>query len=193
MSLSVVTAATEEPLSVGEAKHHLRQDAAIDDDLIEGLISSARALAETYTRRVFVTQTLKYSRDLFPDGSYFNLPVPPVSSVTAFQYYDSDGTLQSMDSTAYISDTDSEPARICLARNHTWPVTESNRPNAVQVTFVAGYGGAVNVPKGIKSAMLLMIGSMYEYRSDTITGTIVAEVPLGAKRLLDPFCWGSYV
>lgn len=56
---------------------------------------------------------------------------------------------------------------------------------------ITGAGTTPNVlgilPKEIEAAMLLLIGDLEQYRSDVITGTIVASLPRGVEALLDPF------
>jgi len=66
MSLTIVTPPAEEPVTLTEAKNHLRVDLSDDDSLISALIVAAREHAEAITRRAFITQTLKLSLDAFP-------------------------------------------------------------------------------------------------------------------------------
>lgn len=92
------------------------------------------------------------------------LPRSPLQAVTSVQYYDTDGTLQTLAPSAYLVDTFSEPARITPAVGTAWPSTQ-NRANAVLVAFTAGYGasGAV-VPQGILHWILLVTATLYENR-----------------------------
>lgn len=55
-----------EPLSLDEAKLHLRVDFGDDDTLIMALIVAARQFAETITRRALVQQQWKIVGDRFP-------------------------------------------------------------------------------------------------------------------------------
>jgi uncharacterized phiE125 gp8 family phage protein len=64
----LVTAPSVEPVSLAEAKLHLRVETSMTDDdtLIQALIVSARTLGEQITRRAFITQQWKLVLDQFP-------------------------------------------------------------------------------------------------------------------------------
>ena len=66
MGLRQTTPPAVEPLSLIEAKAHLRLDIPDDDALILGLISAARYAAENLCRRVMVTQSWELTLDGFP-------------------------------------------------------------------------------------------------------------------------------
>ena len=51
-----------EPVSLDDAKAHLRIDHDADDDVIARLISVARMMAEEYTGRAFIRRTSAWSR-----------------------------------------------------------------------------------------------------------------------------------
>ena len=56
MSLQLITPPAIEPVTLAEAKAHLKVDTTDDDTLITSLIAAARARAEWHTRRAFITQ-----------------------------------------------------------------------------------------------------------------------------------------
>jgi uncharacterized phiE125 gp8 family phage protein len=66
MALILVTPPAEEPVSLAEAKSHLRVDFADDDALIAGIIVAARQRAETVCRRALVSQQWRLVVDRFP-------------------------------------------------------------------------------------------------------------------------------
>ena len=66
MSLQLVTPPTGEPVSLAEAKLHLRVDVDDDDALIGSIISAARQAAETLTGRQLITSRWKLVLDAFP-------------------------------------------------------------------------------------------------------------------------------
>lgn len=178
--MKIFTAPTHEPVTLIEAKDHLRVDHADDDALISALIVAARQWCEEYTGRQFMTSTWDWTLDEF--ASLFSVPRPPLQSVTSVKYLDSDGVEQTLVSTAYRVDAISEPGRIALDYDQSWPSTYSVL-NAVTVRFVAGY---TTVPEPIRQAVLIMVGELYENREDTIALTI-NSVPFGVRALLGPY------
>jgi len=204
----IVTQPATEPVSLIEAKAHLRVDHPEDDALISALISSARMHAETITRRALVTQQWKLVLDSFPplepqgllssvlsarrSGFEIVLQHPPLQAVNSVKYIDATGIQLTLASTEYIVDTVSEPARLTPAYGKSWPNTQT-QINAVEVTFTCGYGSAETVPAGIKSWLLVRIGSLYEHREEValLTRGSVAPLPF-VDSLLDPFLTRSF-
>ena len=143
MGLSLATAPASEPLSVADAKDHLKVTISTDDTLIGDYITAARQYAEGVTRRAFVEQTWDYTLDRFPlDG--IKLPIQPVSSVSYVQYVDTAGSTQtftngtSPDTPKYDVFTDGPRTTIVPKFNLVWPATRVH-PSVVTVRFVAGY------------------------------------------------------
>lgn len=184
-ALSLVTAPTTEPVTVDDFKSHSRIDADEEDaSTITGYLKASRKLVETYLRRQLITATYRFSLDRFPCDC-IELPLPPVQSVSALAYVDSDGTTQTWDSSNYRLDTYSEPARIEPAYNVSWPTIRCVS-NAVNVTFVCGYGAAGAVPDTIKTAIKITTAVLFEMRD------VSAPLPEQAKHLLMSERWGSY-
>ena len=69
MPMQLLTPPAGEPVSLEEAKLHLRVDFNDDDGLIQMLISSARQAAETITNRQFMTARWRMILDSFPGPS----------------------------------------------------------------------------------------------------------------------------
>jgi len=189
MGLSIATQPTAEPLTVAEAKAHLRVDISDDDTLIGDYISAARQYAEGVTRRAFVEQTWDFTLDRFPVGA-IRLPIQPVSSVTYVQYVDTAGATQtftegtSPDVTKYDVFTDGPRATIVPKYNLTWPDTRDH-PGVVTVRFVAGYA---TFPEDLKQALKLLVGHQYENREAVIFGfSTVQSLPLGVQSFLSPY------
>lgn len=91
MNVSLVTAPTIEPITVQEAKDHLRIATFDDDAYIATLITVAREEVEDITRRAIMTQTWDYFIDGFPDGYGITLPFGRLASVTSVKWKDEDG------------------------------------------------------------------------------------------------------
>jgi len=185
ITLTVVSAAASEPVTLEEAKRHLRVDGTEEDTLIEGLIAAARELVEGETGRTLMAQTIRQYFDDFPeDGGTLRLAVYPVRSVASLKYLDDDGTETTLAADDYRADVTSEPARIDPACGETWPTTYG-ASNGVWVNVEAGYASAAAVPRGLKQAILLLVGHWYENREAINIGNIVAELPMAVRSLLN--------
>lgn len=153
------------------------------DAHLTALIGAATEHVEQYTRRALITQTWRLTLDRFP--CEIVLPRPPVQSVSSITYVDDDGATQTLSSSLYQTCLESSPARIVPAYNEVWP-TVRNIPEAVQVTYVAGYGAAAtDIPEQFQQIILLLVGHWFEHREAIVSGTSAAEVPLGAIHLMD--------
>lgn len=181
---------TTEPVTLAEAKTHLRVDTTADDSLIEGLIAAARQWVEHYTRRALITQTWAASLHRFPhqECEPILLPHSPLQSVDSIEYLDLSGASTTWAASKYQVDDVSEPPRILPVEAEDYPSEQDDTFNTVTITFTAGYGDAESdVPQPIRQAMFLLVGEMYERREQAVTGTIINEVPLGVQALLGPY------
>lgn len=212
-SLKRVTPPAVEPLTLAEAKAHLRVDIADDDALIGSLISAARMKCEDHVARSYVTTTWRLMLDTFPvptlnanvgDASLgwallsytpervypstaepIRLPRADVLAVTGLTYVDSTGTTQTLAPSEYVVQ-DGAPGMVYPAYGKTWPAAR-RQPGAVQVTFTAGYGpDASTVPDTVKAAMRLLIGLMYEKREE------IDDLPQFIQWILAGEDWGVY-
>lgn len=172
-------------ISLAEAKAFLRVDSDYDDDdaYITSLIGVATNVVEQFTRRRLITQTYNIYYDEFPP--YMDLQVGNVASVTHVKYYDTDNTLQTLDTSQYDVDIRVKPGRIYQAEDGNFPNTYE-RANSVEVEFVVG-SAASDVEDAIKQAMYIVIGRYYENRQDVVMGTQVNELPLMVEHLLTPY------
>lgn len=164
MGLKLITGPAAEPVSLTEAKLHLRVDSDADNALIPGLITAARMLCESYQSRAYLAQTLELRLDAWPREREIELPRPPLALVTSVKWKDSEGTEHTMDTDEYLVDTDSEPGRIVLADGCSWPSGELYPAGAVAVRYAAGAALAASVPQNVKQAILLTVGDWYQDR-----------------------------
>lgn len=176
MALVLKTAPAVEPLSLEEVKAHLNIEADFtdDDSLLNGYIAAARQLGENLTRRQFVPATYELVIDEFPADGAIELPRPPLQAVDSITYLDTDGVEQTLGTDYYRVDTDSEPGRVLLAYDKSWPSTQSV-PNAVRVRYQTGYpldaSSDPTTPQAIKQWMLIRIAGWYELREPFVAGT----------------------
>lgn len=186
---TLITAPTVEPVTLAEARNHLRVDTADDDALIQRCLVSARRWAEMYTRRAFVTQTWEAMYDHWP--RVLEVPLPPLQSVIQVSYRTSANVLVVVPPVTYIVDVISTPGRVVLAPGQTWPGDSLWPANPIVVRFTAGYGLAAAVPDDIKSAILLMTGYLYEYREQA-AHPVPKALPFAAENLLMPYIAGWF-
>jgi len=186
---TVTTAPTAEPVTLSEAKDYTKVEVSDDDTLINDLITSARLYVENYTRRALITQTITMKIDWhFPHVIEL---LPDLQSVTAasFTYVDSNGDTTQVPTATYTVDTTSDPGRVYLAYNQTWPTVRMQR-QAISVVFVTGYGdNGSSVPEPIRTAIKMMVTYHYETRqphAQAIGGTII-NFPRTVDDLLMPY------
>lgn len=183
-----VTPPSAEPVTLVEAKSHLREDGDGQDTLIESLITAARELVEGSTGRVLMPCVIRQYFDEFDECGYLRLSPVPVRSIASIAYLDTNGDEQELDQADCGVDVVSEPARLEIP-NAGWPATY-DVINAVWVNVNAGYADAASVPRALKQAILLLVGHWYENREAINIGNIVADLPLA----VDSLCkrWAVY-
>jgi len=136
MKYRITSPATTDPVSLTEAKLHLRVDSSADDELIRNLVHAATVWCERYEGRAYCVQTITAKMDKWTDEIV--LPVAPLLKVDSVSYIDTAGTTQTLASTFYNVDTTREPGRITLAYQKTWPALYAV-PDAITIVYKVGY------------------------------------------------------
>lgn len=174
------------PVSVLDARAHLRLTGHEEDTLVAALIAAATDILDGWSGilgRCIVTQTWTQSFEEF-DGDDLHLPFPDVQSVTV-QYYDANNASQTLSSSAYHLINSADGAELELAYGQVWPNVYP-RPDAITVTMVCGYGDPADVPSALKAAVLLHVGHLFANR-EAIGSNSLAELPLAYKFLTAPY------
>lgn len=189
----LITAPAAEPLTLAEARLHLRIDDDIteEDTLLEALIKAVRSRAEHELGRRLVTQTWDMVLDAFPDGTdairlHSSLWQP--QSITHVQYLDTAAVVQTMSAADYTLDPHTAPGYVFLNEGASWPGDAADSANAVKVRVVCGYGAAAtDVPEDVRAWMKLQLGTLWEHRAAIASGVNVSELPgRFVAGLLDP-------
>lgn len=189
MALRLITEPEDWPITLQEAKDHLRVDVSDDDDLIESFIEAATDYCDGpsgYLGRALVEQTWELVLDEFPEEE-ISIPLPPLIAVDFIKYDNPAGEEITMSAADYTVDNVSEPGWILPVGD--WPSTFEGI-NAVRIRFRCGWaddGGSPavqNVPATIKSAIKLIIGNLYANRETIILGQSVNEIPMSAQFLM---------
>lgn len=158
--MPLITAPSAEPVTLTDAKLHLRVDHSDDDTLIASLITAARQQAEHRTGRRFGVQTWQRAYDAFPAWSLM-LPDPPVIEIVSIKYDDQDGAEQTLAPADYRLRPHSEPGVVLPVK--AWP-TAAAEPGAVRVTYRCGVDATDARWQSLRAWMLLAIGTWYAQR-----------------------------
>jgi len=183
----VSSAPTSYPISLTEAKEHLRITDTTEDTLIESLIQASTEYCEIYENRKYCNQTIVACYDSF--DSKLILPCNPVQSISSITYIDDNEVEQTLDSSLYTLDNYSCPSFVYISSSASLPTVNSDYPNPVRVTYEAGYesnpSSTDSIPARVKASIKLILGALFENRENFITGTITSEIPFSAKCLLN--------
>lgn len=172
-----------EPVSLDEAKAHLRVDITDDDSTISTQVQSARGYVEQVTARTLVLRSYEWRLDSWPGGT-LDLPVTPVTSITGIFTIDEAGVETEFDAANYYLVSD----KVVLKQDSTWPDVQRSH-EGILVRFNAGY---TDVPAGLKSAILLIVGDLYENREASLVGSVSSSVQFSVDALVRPYRlhWG---
>lgn len=185
MTVSLLAPPTLEPVSLEEAKAHLRLVGTDDDDYVSALIVAARLQVETAIRRVLIDQTWRIYRDDWPRDGLVELPVAPVRSIVEIVVYDADGDPTTLAPTAWALDAASVPARLRLLGTGPAP----GRPlNGIEIDVVAGFGASgISVPQPLRLAIMTLVARWFENREGAGFGIVPSAVADAFEALVAPY------
>lgn len=192
----VVVPPTAEPISLEDARQHVRitpylEDGTAhpDDLLLMALVGAAREFCEEFTGMSLALKTYEAAADSFPpNGVPLELPHPPFVALESVVFGSGSGDVFGA------SDVDvdlwSNPQRLFVPGD--WPAVEK-APGAVRVRYQAGYrltdapssDTTPELPKLTRAALLLVVGHLYENREASVERAL-QELPLGVTSLLRP-------
>lgn len=170
-----------EPVTLDQARAHLRLDAHDEDDLLNAFLVAARAALEGRTRRAFITQSWRLILDAWPKGAVFP-PIAPVSAVTAVTMNDAEGP-RILAATDYETVLGERPR---LLPSIVWPAP-TRRIGGIHIDMVAGYGAAGAVPEPLRLAILLLTAHWFEHREPVSLGAHGDELPFTVSALIAPY------
>lgn len=201
MNPTLITGPAVEPLTLAEAKEHLKIDHADEDGYITTLISAARKFAEGYTRLRLVEQTLMWTLDRWPGyggttqeshplisgygkNRFLEVPAGPLISVTSITTYDDAdvGTVWDV-ANYYVS---SPQNRVYRRTGVAWPIA-GRAGGGIEILYKAGFGTlASDVPKSLRQALLLLVSHLYQNREPVTEGAAL-NVPFTIREHLNLF------
>lgn len=189
----LVTAPTVDCVSLADAKAHLRVDHSEDDGLIKAFIAAAVNHLDGYggiLGRALMAQEWRQSLPFWPASRSVELVLAPALSIVKVEVLPSDGgSAVTVGDTAYrLVGAGSVAPRLLFNLDAALP-SPACAPDAVSITFAAGYGTeADKLPPALKSAILLMVGDLWRFRDSVQLGPSTA-IPMSTTvdRLIAPF------
>ena len=164
MSSILTTPPAVEPVTLAEAKLHLRIGHDDDDDFISTLIVSARRVAEAQTGLALIAQGWSCFRDGWPETGVVDLPLAPLIAIGAVTVFGEDDSAAIIDPANYYADAVSRPPRLLPRGSRLWPVP-GRLGNGIEIALTAGFGAAPsNVPEDLRNALKQLVAHWYENR-----------------------------
>lgn len=177
MSIVIVTPPAGYPVTLAEAKSHLRVTDTSHDERITAYIAAATKQVENMAEMLLAEQTVRLEIDGFPDGA-IEIPIAPVQSITSVKYDDADNA-----ETTLVANTD---YFVALGGRYPkispvseWPTAYDGKPASVRVVMVVGYDPGSssptlygdNVPADLKHAILIKVKELFDVGGETIIST----------------------
>jgi len=191
MSLALTSGPAVEPVSVSEAKAHLRLDGSAEDILVASLIVTSRLHVEAALGLALVTQSWLLTFDQWPEGREANrgevrFPLRPIQSVTSVTVRGPGGAPEVVPAGDYLLDGQALRPRL-IPRDGRWP-PPGQAANGIEIAFVAGIGDAAgDIPQPIRHAVLMLVAHWYEHRDPLEIGSPAAAIPAAVSELLKPY------
>jgi uncharacterized phiE125 gp8 family phage protein len=179
----LITPPALEPVSLAEARAHLRIAHVDEDALIGTLISSARRIVEARTGLFLIEQVWTSYLDDWPDDGIVLLPLSPVTVVGEVGVFGEDDVKAVIDPAHYYADLTSRPPRLLLRGSRVW-ARPGRIANGIAITVTAGYGPAApSVPEALRQAVLQFVAHWYEHRGNAVP----PPLPLTIDPLIQPY------
>lgn len=175
--LNQTTAPADLLITLADAKTNLAIEHADDDDRITKLIQAAQEIIEDEADASILSQQWALQSCDFPTM----LTKPPVTTIDSVTYYDSDNNSQTLAPSEYYLLSSRYEASVVY--NSTRPALYA-RPDAVTVTYTAGYSAA---PERAKQACRALVDLLNENRGD---GEF--KIPTAVMRLIRSLKHGGY-
>ncbi len=185
MALELLGGPASEPVSLAEAKTHLRVDHSDEDDLISSLITTSRLQVEAALGLALITQQWVLRADCWPLSGVVELPLRPLISVDEVRVLDAEGAATTLDDISYAVDNNGDRPRL-MSRTGYWPLPGA-RLNGIEIEFTAGFGTTASlVPHDIRQALLALIVHWFEHRGADAHRT-PPPIPNSVSALLMPY------
>lgn len=184
MTYEILTPSILAPISLDDAKLHMRVDSNDENAVIENLIKSAVEAFETATSYAILTQTWMLTFDVWPaadqtdgwwDGvkvgaignltsGHVDIDKAPFVSVEKVETINDDGNFDTWDSANYYFIKNMKFGQL-FADEVNFPTPARDRAG-IKITFKVGHATEAQVPYLIKNALLQLVEHWYEKKSE---------------------------
>ena len=169
--IEIVSTTGSELITTSDVKDYVRIDTTADDTLIDRMIVQARIWCENYISRDIVAKERKYYLD--KAEGFIQIPFAPVATITSV-------TVQG--SSAEYQEKGLNKEQIILTSGVNQVLSGSNTSFAMEVLITYTTAGLSD--DLIKQALLQMVSTYYDNRTDFIQGKNVNEIPTNVKSIL---------
>lgn len=172
-----------EPITLAEAKAHLRLDGADEDGVVAALVTAARIAVERATRLVLIEQSWRLVLDRWPPGRVLRLPFAPVLAVTSVKVTPVSGLPATIDPALYRLEREGDDPRLVPDPSVPDPGIAAG---GVAIEMRCGFGPApADVPAPLRLATHQLVTRWFAHRGDEAGGRAV--LPDEVRALLAPF------
>ncbi len=182
-----------EPVSIAEAKEYLGQASDHHDTMIQHMVTAARERAELYMNRTVLDKTITLTLDKkdFPDSRVIKLVRGPVKEVVKVRYKNTDGDWVTVAPADYQLSILTDPGILVIPSLSHGDI--KNGIAVMQVEYTTGWGDRTidgvqyknPLPETIRTAIMMMMRTMYDQRDEFVRGTIISRLPEASEALLD--------
>lgn len=184
MTIAELSPPGAEPITLAEARAHLRLDDGAEDGLLEALIRTARGHLEQITGLALIARSFRLYLDAWPASRMIQIVKGPVQAIDSVTVYDEAGMPLELALSGAVLDGAARPARLMLPDLPAPGLAL----NGIEIDFTAGFGEAgTDVPDTLKRALLTHVAAMFELRGVLSPGDQPGTLPPGYERLVAPF------
>lgn len=174
--VKLITPSVLTPVTLTEAKEHLKVTSSDEDTLIQTYLNAAIKRVENHRQSpVMDSEWELYSTHW---RTSLNLQKHPVNAINSVKYYDDDNVLQTVNASNYRLQDFRVPCRLEFDSNFTEP-SFYDREFPIVVNFQAGFTLAASSSYAlIKQVIFLELGTFNEIRQMEMAGMGLANVQM---------------
>ena len=192
MPIEVLEVVAGDVVSIPEIMLYVQAPTAADNELLQSLIRSSVIETQRRTGRKLLSHTINLWLSEFPANNQpILIPFPPLLTIEEITYIDGDGDEQTLEADDYFADARSQPGRVLLSSDASWPDTSSvgnaDHPHPVKVQFTCGYGeSGDDIPDDLKTIVKGLTKLIFDNPNPVeVGGAQPVVVPLHIASLIE--------